>query len=68
MIGTRVRISLKLFGEAVHLEIRAPPADARWGELLPLFWAIDDAAVDAAIRQAAKAGETVSCRTTAGAG
>ena len=61
MPPSTVRVSLKIFGETVSVEAPQPPAQARLEDFLPLMTALDDAAVDAAVRAVEKAGETVSC-------
>ncbi len=56
-----VRVSLKILGETVSVEVPQPPAQARLEDLLPLLTALDDAVVEVAIRAVEKAGEVVSC-------
>jgi Fe-S-cluster containining protein len=61
MAARTVRLSLRILGQHVTVESPQPPDRARLDELLPLMRGIDNAAVDAAVRDVEAAGETVSC-------
>jgi Fe-S-cluster containining protein len=57
-----IRLELRVLGQPVVVESPRPPDPARLDQLLPLLRAIDNAAVDAAVRHAEAGGETVTCR------
>lgn len=61
MAARTVRLSLRILGQPVPVESPQPPDRARLDELLPLMRAIDNAAVDAAVKDAEARGEKVSC-------
>lgn len=58
----RVRIELKLLDEPLRIDAPTPPEPARLDELLPLMYAVDDAAIDRAVARAGREGRSVSCR------
>lgn len=61
MAARTVRLSLRILGQPVEVESPQPPDRARLDELLPLLRAIDNAAVDAAVKDVEASGETVTC-------
>src|SRR5260370_11349540 len=57
-----VRLRLRILGEPLAVEAPGPPEHVRLDEVLPLLRAIDDRAVDLAVRRSEAKGKTVSCR------
>ena len=57
----RIRLVLRIDGEAVPVSAPQPPSRARLDELLPAQREIDNAAIDHAVRKAAAAGKQVTC-------
>lgn len=60
MAGTMVRIGLTVLGEKVTAQAEAPGDRGRLDELLPLMLALDQSAIDVAVRKN-PSGKTVSC-------
>lgn len=58
----RVRIELRLLDETLRIDAPLPPQPARLDELLPLMYAIDDAAIARTVEHHQGGGRTVSCR------
>jgi len=61
MSTTRVRVSLKIYGEPLTVDGDAPSGPARLDELLPVFRKVDDAVIGRAVARAESGGEKVSC-------
>jgi Fe-S-cluster containining protein len=61
MSSTRVRVSLKVYGEPLTVDGDAPAGPARLDELLPVFRKVDDAVIDRAVARVEARGEKVSC-------
>src|SRR5258705_13651646 len=57
-----IRLRLRILGEPLAVEAPGPPERVRLDEVLPLLRAIDDRAVDLAVRRSEAKGKTVSCR------
>src|SRR5258708_30230816 len=57
-----IRLRLRILGEPLAIEAPGPPEHVRLDEVLPLLRAIDDRAVDLAVRRSEAKGKTVSCR------
>ncbi|MBP6439321.1 MAG: hypothetical protein KA280_07635 [Thermomonas sp.] len=57
----RIHLVLRIDGEAVPVSAPRPPLRARLDELLPAQRAVDNAAIDHAVRKAAAAGKQVTC-------
>lgn len=58
----RVRIEIKLLDQTLRIDAPTPPVPARLDDLLPLMYAIDDAAIEQTIARAECEGRSVSCR------
>src|SRR5260370_9029206 len=57
-----VRLRLRILGEPLAVEAPGPPETVPLAEVLPLLRAIDDRAVDLAVRRSEAKGKTVWCR------
>ena len=57
----RIKLVLRIDGDAVPVSAPQPPSRARLDELLPAQREIDNAAIDLAVRKAAAAGKRVTC-------
>ena len=56
-----LRFALSVMGRPVVVETEAPPERARFDELLPALRAVEDAVVDAAVKNVEAEGARVSC-------
>jgi Fe-S-cluster containining protein len=61
-MSATVRVELRVLGERVAVEVPRPADRSRLDEVLPLLRAIDDRAVELAVREVEGKGETVACR------
>lgn len=57
----RIELVLRIDGEPLRVSAPQPPARARLDELLPAMQAIDNAAIDHAVRKAEATGAQVTC-------
>ena len=57
----RIELVLRIDGEPLRVAAPQPPARARLDELLPAMQAIDNSAIDHAVRKAEAAGKHVTC-------
>ena len=57
----RIELVLRIDGEPLRVSAPQPPARARLDELLPAMQAIDNSAIDHAVRKAEAAGKHVTC-------
>jgi Fe-S-cluster containining protein len=57
-----VRVALRVLGEEVAADVPQPTGLVRLDAVFPLLRALDDAAIDGAVRRVTATGEAVSCR------
>lgn len=59
--SNRIELMLRIDGEPVHVSMPQPASHARLDELLPAQHAIDNAAIDHAVRKTERTGKRVTC-------